>query len=282
MNKQIQEFIKTYLTEYQKRPEIATSYGEPLVGFADAWHPYIQSLPQLISPTHELPQNILPDAKTIIAYYVPFTKNLAKSNRTEGITASPEWARAYEETNALFAELNEGLIRFIHAKAGHAGITPKATTFYQTSLISDWSHRHIAYAAGLGTFGINNMLLTRSGCCGRFSTVITNLDLETDRPLTEEYCLYKKNGTCGACVKHCPTGALTYDGYDRFKCYSLCQENAKIYTQFGSSYTNEDGTGANSVGSEVCGKCITSSPCAFWSLAPSSASSKVLDPLYSS
>ena len=113
------------------------------------------------------------------------------------------------------------------------------------------------------------MLLTRRGCCGRFSTVITNLDLEPDQPLTEEYCLYKKNGTCGACVKHCPTGALTYggsEGYDRFKCYALCRENAKVYTQFGSSYTNEDGTGANSVGSEVCGKCVTASPCAFWNL----------------
>ena len=126
--------------------------------------------------------------------------------------------RDYEETNALFGELNGALIDFIHAKAGHAGITPKATTFDQQKLISDWSHRHIAYAAGLGTFGVNNMLLTRHGC------------------------------------------------YDRFKCYALCRENARIYTEFGSSYTNEDGTGANSVGSEVCGKCVTGFPCAFWTL----------------
>ena len=266
MKQQIRELIQTYISNYQKREEIATEYGAPLVGFADAWHPYIQNLPQLIGGSHELPQNVLTGAKIIIAYYVPFTRDLAKSNRTGGITASPEWARAYEETNALFGELNEEIIHFIQAKAGHAGITPKAVTFYQDRLVSDWSQRHIAYAAGLGTFGLNNMLLTRRGCCGRFSTVITNLDLEADQPLTEEFCLYKKNGTCGACVKHCPTGALTYDEYDRFKCYAVCQENANLYTQFGSSYTNEDGTGANSVGSEVCGKCITASPCAFWNL----------------
>lgn len=162
--------------------------------------------------------------------------------------------------------MKQRLIHFIQSNTGSAGVTPKAVTFYQDRLISDWSHRHIAYAAGLGTFGLNNMLLTRHGCCGRFSTVITNLDLETGQPLTEEYCLYKKNGTCGVCVKHCPTGALTFHGYDRFRCYALCQENAKLYTQFGSSYTNEDGTGANSVGSEVCGKCITGSPCAFWKM----------------
>ena len=265
MKTEITKFINKYIEEYQTRDSIATQYGQPLVGFADAWHPYIQNLPQLISTSHELPQDVLPDAKTIIAYFIPFTKELAKTNRGNPL-ASPEWARAYEETNALFVELNAALIYFIHAKAGHAGITPKATTFDQQKLISDWSQRHIAFAAGLGTFGVNNMLITKHGCCGRYSTVITNLDLKPDAPVEGEYCLYKKNGTCGICVKNCPTGALTTDGYDRVKCYSLCKENAKIYTEFESSYTNEDGTGANSIGSEVCGKCVTGSPCAFWKL----------------
>ena len=113
MKQRLLHFIQSYISAYQEREAIATRYGEPLIGFADAWHPYIQNLPQLISPTHELPQNILPDARTIIAYYVPFTKELAKTNRTGGTTASPEWARAYEETNALFAELNDAIIGFI-------------------------------------------------------------------------------------------------------------------------------------------------------------------------
>lgn len=266
MKQLLTDYITTFVKDYEMRQDIATSYGQPLVGFADAFHPYIQNLPHLISPTHELPQNILPDARIIIAYFVPFTKELAKANRMDTLLASPEWARAYEETNALFAELNSKLITFIQENAGLAGITPKAATFDQKLLISDWSQRHVAYAAGLGTFGINNMLLTRHGCCGRFSTVVTNLNLAPDAPIESDFCLYKKNGTCGACVKHCPTGALTTDGYDRFKCYALCQENAKIYNMFGSSYTTEDGTGVNSVGSEVCGKCITGSPCAFWKL----------------
>ena len=94
MKQQLTHFIQSYISAYQQREEIATCYGEPLVGFADAWHPYIQNLPQVVSTTHELPQNILPDAKIIIAYYVPFTKDLAKTNRNGGITASPEWARA--------------------------------------------------------------------------------------------------------------------------------------------------------------------------------------------
>ena len=34
------------MTEYESRDEIATNYGEPIVGFADASHPYIQRLPK--------------------------------------------------------------------------------------------------------------------------------------------------------------------------------------------------------------------------------------------
>ncbi len=128
MKKQIEEFIKNYIKEYQSREGISTEYGAPLVGFADAHHPYIQNLPRLISPTHVLPQDVLPDARIIISYYIPFTEELAKTNRIEGIMASPEWARGYEETNALFAELNSALIEYIHAKAGEAGVTPKAAT----------------------------------------------------------------------------------------------------------------------------------------------------------
>ena len=36
MKQQIRELIQTYILEYQQREEIATCYGEPLVGFADA------------------------------------------------------------------------------------------------------------------------------------------------------------------------------------------------------------------------------------------------------
>ncbi len=78
--------------------------------------------------------------------------------------------------------------------------------------------------------------------------------------------MYKKDGSCGVCVKNCPAGALQYDRFDRHKCYAHLVENAKIHTGLGNSYTDESGENSNSVGSEVCGKCITESPCVFWNL----------------
>lgn len=263
-NQDIILLIQDYVQKYQQQPEISTRWGIPQVGFADARHPYIQNLKSIISPSHALPQEVLPDARTVIVYFVPFTKELAKSNAAYGRLSSPEWALAYEQTNAMFNKLNPVIIDYIQTKGGHAAVSPEAATFDQKKLISNWSHRHFAYAAGLGTFGINNMLLTRKGCCGRFHSVVTSLPLLTGAPLTEELCLSKKNGSCGVCVRHCPTGALTTEGYDRQKCYSILRENARVYTQFGSSYTDATGTAANSEGSEVCGKCVTASPCMFW------------------
>lgn len=258
--------ICDYVKKYSDECNISTEWGTPLVGFANASHPYILSLKEIISPLHSIPTEMLDNAATVIAYYVPFTPDLAKTNLRFERLASPEWALAYEQTNTMFKSLNTHMIEYLGDMGYKAAVSKEASTFDKENLISNWSQRHFAYAAGLGTFGLNNMLITKRGCCGRFSTIVTNMDVEQDVPLSEELCLFKKNGSCSICVQNCPVGAIGASGYERQKCYSLIKENAKIYTEFGSSYLDETGENANSEGSEVCGRCITSSPCAFWKM----------------
>jgi len=256
LKESIRSEICSFVIKYGVQPSISTKWGTPLVGFADAAHPYILALKETIGPAHSLPEDVLEDASTVIAYYVPFTEELAEANASAGRLAAPEWALAYEETNAMFGYLNDHLITFLKNKGYRAAVSKETSTFDRGSLLSNWSHRHFAYAAGLGTFGLNNMLITPSGCCGRYFTLVTNLDLKPDSPESEELCLYKKNGSCRICMKNCPVGALSSTGYARHKCFSLLKENGAVNTELGSSY-------AGSEGSEVCGKCITSSPCAF-------------------
>lgn len=255
--------ISEFVRRYEAQDAITTQWGQPLVGFADVRHPHILDLKKIISPTHALPVEVLADASIVIAYYLPFTKDLATTNHTGTRLASAEWARAYEETNAMFGYLNSYMIEYINTLGYQAAVSQEATTFNTQQLISNWSQRHFAYAAGLGTFGLNNMLITARGCCGRFSTIVTTLPVMPDEPMQEELCLYKKNGSCGICIKNCPVGALSEAGYNRQGCYAMTKENAAIYTEFGSSYLDDSGAKANSIGSEVCGKCITASPCAF-------------------
>jgi len=264
LKEKITRMIRDYMSAYEKKDDISTRWDIPLVGFADACHPDILKFKETITLTHKLPSDVLSSAKTVIAYFVPFTKELADTNRMEGETASPEWALAYEETNTMFRLMNEFIVEELKGMGYEAAVPPEAFTFDQKKLVSNWSQRHFAKAAGLGTFGINNMLITKIGCCGRYGTIVTNLDVEPDSQREEEYCIWKKTGRCGVCINRCPSGALTLEGYDRQKCYKVLRKNAQRYTEFGSSYFNETGDQPSSAGSEVCGKCAVNVPCSFF------------------
>lgn len=98
-------------------------------------------------------------------------------------------------------------------------------------LLGERSHRHVGWIAGLGTFGINNMLITDKGCAGRMGLVVTDIRLETAKCPIKEYCLGKYNGSCGFCVRCCVNGALAEEGFDRFACYDMCLENAGQWKQ---------------------------------------------------
>lgn len=253
LKKEIECFIRQYETRVQ------TKWGAPLLGFADA---DLSRLKTIVSPEHGLAGDVIEKPTVILAYFIPFCEEMARTNTKRGL-ASPQWARAYEETNAMFTELNRYLIRVLEEHGYRGAVSPEAGAFDREHLISNWSQRHIAYQAGLGTFGLNNMLITEKGCCGRISTVVTDLDVEPDAPLAEELCIYKRSGKCGLCADRCPSGALTREGYDRKKCFQVCQENAKVYNCYGNSYASHAGEAAENTGSEVCGKCVAGMPCAF-------------------
>lgn len=234
------------------------TWKDPLVGFADIYSPYIRNLREYTVSEHQMPEDVMPDATVMLVYFLPFRDELVKSNHGSGL-ASAEWARIYEETNSMFPKLNDHLTEVIRSLGYDAAQSPEASAFYRDELISHWSFRHFAYAAELGTFGLNNMLITENGCAGRINGLVTNLDVTAGKPQTEEACLYKRSGKCGLCMKVCPVRALTPESYDRRKCYAQCLKNAAIHTSFGSSY---GGDGSTDVGSEVCGKCIAGMPCA--------------------
>lgn len=74
MKKKVTDEVRSFVAEYQKRDDVHAKWGEPLVGFADACHPYILGLKDVITKTHAVPRDVMPDATIAIAYYVPFTR----------------------------------------------------------------------------------------------------------------------------------------------------------------------------------------------------------------
>jgi epoxyqueuosine reductase QueG len=112
------------------------------------------------------------------------------------------------------------------------------------SQLVDWqnqrghlSHKRIAVAAGVGWLGRNNLLVTpQFGAQVRLVTILTNLDLDSDRPL-ERGC-----GTCRACIAACPAKAIgeTAAEFKHLDCFAQLKEfQSKRY-----------------VGQYICGLCV--------------------------
>ena len=248
MYDEIVDTIKKTILYYEKINHVDNIWGEALAGIIPANDKKINSLKELVSADHFMPDDILPGAKSVVCFFIPFGESIVKSN-LGGRLASREWALAYIKTNDLIKKISEEIEHLMEKNGYKAGKIPATHNFDEVKLISNWSHRHVAYMAGMGTFGINNMLITKKGCCGRFGSIITDYEFDEYKniPAAKENCLYKKNGSCGVCQKQCPVNAYENNVYNRRKCYEQCLENAEYHKQLGLA--------------DVCGKCLVGLPC---------------------
>ena len=248
MYNSILETIKSTIKDYEIRNQIDNFWKEPIIEIISAENSKIKLLKEAVSEEHLMPHDILGDAKSIISFFIPFQENIVKSN-LEGKMASKEWVIAYIKTNDLIRVINENIEKLMDKNGYKTGKIPATNNFDKEKLISNWSHRHIAYIAGIGTFGINNMLITKNGCCGRFGSIIINYEFDEYKQEADlsEKCLYKINGSCGICNQKCVVNAYENNKFNRHICYRQCLENDEYHK------TNGNAT--------VCGKCLVGLPC---------------------
>jgi len=240
--------IKAVVDDRSRTATVRTRWSDPLIGFADTNDPLFDRLKTVVRPSHTLPADLLPNARSVIVYFLPFAKEIPRGNR-KGHFASTAWAVAYVETNQLIRDINRHLAGILKSKGYQCADLPPTHNFDTTELMSDWSHKHAAYIAGLGTFGRHRLLITDKGCCGRLGSLITDAALPPTRRPTAEFCLSKSGAPCRVCIRKCVTGALSDDGFDRRRCYALLLENAALHKKEGLA--------------DVCGKCSTIVPCSF-------------------
>lgn len=246
MKSQLIHNIEEFVENYPVKQKTETRWGTPLIGFADADDPLFEKLGRVASPTHAVPKDFLAEANTVVAFFLPFKKEVSRTN-IKAKESSRAWGVAYIETNELIRQLSLYLKAVLEGSGHRSVVIPATHNWDEKKLISDWSHRHVAYIAGLGRFGLNNMLITDKGSCGRFGSFITSAGIAADpRPQTES-CLYKYDGSCRKCVKRCVNDALHEDSFDRFRCYDMLLENVENLKELGYA--------------DVCGKCLVGVPC---------------------
>jgi epoxyqueuosine reductase QueG len=197
----------------------AKEFGADLVGIAsgavldahppDARHP---QTPSLVSPR---------DNKSVIV--------LAKRHLT-GTGRLKDWNERHKQYAAelTLSQLEEAslkLVYFLEDEAGYpALIIPPVHTdaarnfgaYMEGGTYGALSLVHAAVEAGLGTLGLNLMLLTPEyGPRVILTAIQTSAELEPDRRLTQPLCLGEE---CGRCLLACPGDAVRQWGLEKKAC----------------------------------------------------------------
>lgn len=230
----------------------------PLVGFASAENPLFETFrrDEVIGSQWRAPKEWMPEAKSVVVFFFPVSSAIRSRHRAAKTPTNEAWNYGYGKHGQVLNAFIEGLTAELDHLGFHYFIPTKDPSFkieqhpvmsggkedvhYSTS----WSNRHVAFAAGLGTFGVHRHLITKSGCSGVLASMI--LDCEMDpTPATYqdpyENCLH-----CGACVARCPAGAISVENL----------RNLKECRTYASTLRTADDPG-------YCGKCLVGIPCEF-------------------
>ncbi|QXE89762.1 epoxyqueuosine reductase [Geomonas subterranea] len=242
----------------------APYFAEPLIGFAAADDPLFTQYKAVIGSFHLTPTELAREETppwqpaTVICWALPISEETRRGNRAETTYPSRAWALTREHGEAFNAALRRQVVRFL-VDAGHHAFAPQLHPAWReypdspVGIASSWSERHAAYAAGLGTFSLNDALITPRGIAHRLGSVVTDLAIEpSKRPWSDHRsnCLWYREGSCGACIGRCPVGALSREGHDKGICrgYVYGAVPAAVGERYGVHCTG-------------CGLCQTKVPC---------------------
>lgn len=247
-------------------------YDEPVVGFASGSDPLFEDYKKIIGDFHMTPQEFLQkvaaeqgksmevqaDQCTVICWCLPIVDETRGTMRKETDKASEKWVHTRIYGEQFNNKIREGVSRFL-ADKGVFAYSPLVTKHFKMltdvpgGYSSNWSERHALFAAGLGTFGLSEGLITPKGKAMRCGTTIALAKMPaTSRPYQKhnEYCLFFRNGKCTECAKRCPAKAISEKGHDKLKCKSFTLDYMSKYTR---EHYKMEGYG--------CGLCQTSVPC---------------------
>lgn len=247
----IEGAIKTYVREspLNRLPSFDNEpiFDEPLIGFADADDPLFREYKSIIGEFHQTPREAfeaglkergIPQRDTgrlsVVSWVLPITLATRLGMRRESVVPTLRWNHTRFQGQAFIEDLSRHLISVIEQR-GCRAVAPEIVKNFEykiagTDIVSNWSQRHVAYAAGLGTFSLNDGFITPRGIAMRLGSIVTDLDLPVSgRPYADRRsnCLFFRNGSCGRCMKRCPAGAITEHGHDKNKCVAYLYKGSK-------------------------------------------------------
>jgi epoxyqueuosine reductase len=248
-SKELTDLINKIIRREINGSDSLTSYRRPIIGFVAAHDPGLADLGKSISFAHRSPDELLPGAKTIVSFFLPFAPEIPAANAVEKELVARQWALAYVETNALIGTITSRLVEVLKPLGVRAAAEPATGNFDETALKSHWSHKSLAVLAGIGSFGLHHMVITDAGCAGRFGSLVIDAGILFEKPASKQRCEYFASGSCLECVLACPVNAIDEETpFDRRACWAQCLKNGQDFLDLGDDV-------------HVCGKCAVVGPC---------------------
>jgi len=264
----IKDFILNSPENKLETAENEKAWAEPLVGFAGGADPLFAAYKDHVGPFHFTPLEIFSKTfpgipieageLTVISWILPQSDKTKSDHRRETQYPSERWARARIYGEKVNAKLRSHVVAALES-AGYAAVAPQLSPLWERKespkygFASCWSERHAAYAAGLGTFGLSDGLITPKGKAMRCGSVVARFRMPAaQRPYQshQAYCLFFTKGKCGKCIERCPAGAISEKGHDKIACRKYIREVTAEYVK-----TNLHMEG------HACGLCQTAVPC---------------------
>lgn len=238
--------IEKAIAEITAKADSEGFYREPLVGYSSPSDPRYLDISRLTGWPCLHPLEMMADTGTVVSFFIPFSKKVVEANRRSEQVAET-WAASYLHSNQLILQLEKELIALLKPMNIKAAGVPERYDYDPTTIQSAWPHKSAAAIAGLGSFGLNRMLITQRGCAGKLGTLFISEEIPPSPPFNGELCLFLKKGRCGHCLKSCPQQALSERHFDRFKCNERLLRVAESFRHLGFC--------------DICGKCNVG-PCA--------------------
>jgi epoxyqueuosine reductase len=236
LNQVIEDEIKRYVatSPNNRLPTFdEVIWDEPLVGFADGDDSIFTEYKDIIGDFHMTPREALEthvrragygevSRANVISWVLPSTAATRLSLRRESTVPSLRWNHTRFQGQDFNFRLQRHLAALIEGM-GYRCIAPELEKWWQikdlqNGLASNWSQRHVAYAAGLGTFGLSDGFITPKGVAIRVGSVVCDLELTPSQRTYAHYrvnCLHYREGSCGRCIQRCPAGAISTEGHER-------------------------------------------------------------------
>jgi hypothetical protein len=277
-DKAIKEFVADSPINCLTAFDYAPAFDEPVVVFADGDAPIFQELKKVIGDHHLTPREALEkhiqskqwklgakdhiEKVGVISYVLPepYETRLTTREAPYGVSVRHNHTRWRGEV--FQKSLQQYIVSLLEIQ-GYDAVAPRRAPFFDWTDIPggvrvNWSERHVAYASGLGTFGLNGLLITQKGCAHYLGSVVCDLALTpTPRPYDTHtaYCAFFQDKSCRKCMERCAAGAISEKGRDGAICRKYLGSVQIERLKKAGGIEGLLGMGPS------CGLCMTNVPC---------------------